>query len=94
VLNFDGQPAVERYNVRVFNNFFEQVVQTGTNSLIEPISGWEIQVSNTITTDTFFVRLESLAGTPISANIEVVFPQDCAQNVAVVRFAQTRPRGG
>ncbi|TVR21648.1 MAG: hypothetical protein EA396_07945 [Anaerolineaceae bacterium] len=90
VLNIDGTSSERRYIVRVFNDGFGQVVETGTNSFFDPLSGWEIQVSNIINDLTYFVRLESLGGTVISPDIQVTFPQDCNGNVAFVEFAQVR----
>jgi hypothetical protein len=90
VIGMDGQPLTTRFTVRVFNNNFEQLVETGTNSFYEPIAGWEIQVSNIVNMDTYFVRLETTTGIVLSDNIQVNFPQDCGSNVAYIRFVQTR----
>lgn len=94
VMQQDGQPVVEQYRIRVFSDTgdFEQIATTGSNTLLGDPSGWEIQVANILSTRTYFVRVESVGGTPISDNVRVTFPGDCAQNRAVVRFIQTRDR--
>jgi hypothetical protein len=90
VIGMDGLPTAQRYVVRVFNNNVNYAVQTGTNSFYDPVAGWEIQVSNIINADTYFVRLESLGGLVISADMQVSFPQDCNANVAFMTFRQLR----
>lgn len=94
VLRQDSQPVTEQYRIRVFSDTgdFENTALTGSNTLFGEISGWEVPVANVLNTRTYFVRVESLGGTPISDNIRVTFPGDCAQNRAVVRFIQTRDR--
>ncbi len=91
VIGIDGQPMTTPFNVRVWgNNFAEQLVQTGTNSFYEPIAGWEVQVSNMINMETYYVRLETTTGIALSEDIQIDFPQDCGSNVAFIRFVQTR----
>ncbi|HRF94679.1 MAG TPA: hypothetical protein PLZ51_05790, partial [Aggregatilineales bacterium] len=94
VLQQDGQPVVEQYVIRVFSDTgdFENVANTGSNTTFGEISGWEVPISNVLNTRSYFVRVESVGGTPISDNIRVTFPGDCAQNRAVLRFIQTRDR--
>ncbi|MFW5748406.1 MAG: hypothetical protein ACOCYT_02200 [Chloroflexota bacterium] len=94
VMQMNGQPVTQQFRVRVFNDSIEQITLTGTNSFYDGATGWEAQVSNVINAQTYFVRLETLAGTPISENIPVTFPQDCNANVAIVRFIQVRDFGG
>lgn len=91
VISLDGQPVTTPFYIRVFGDTFnEQLVQTGTNSFYEPIAGWEVQVSNIINMNTYFVRLETTTGVVLSDNISINFPQDCGSNVAYVRFVQLR----
>jgi hypothetical protein len=91
VIGIDGQPVTTPFNIRVWNNSsFNQYVQTGTNSFYEPIAGWEVQVSNIVNMETYYVRLETTTGVVLSENIQIDFPQDCGSNVAFIRFVQTR----
>jgi len=94
VLQQDGQPVTEQYRIRVFSDTgdFESIVNTGSNTTFGDLSGWEVPVANVLSARTYFVRVESVGGTPISDNIRVTFPGDCAKNRAVVRFIQTRDR--
>jgi hypothetical protein len=92
VFGIDGQTPLTGLQVHVFNSegtvdFF---VQTGSNTLYGA-SGWEQPVDNVINTRTYFVELLSPQGTVISDRIQVTFPGDCAQNLALVYFVQTRP---
>lgn len=95
VLGLNGGSTPERYRIHVYNqaSTFSIRVETGSNSFYDPTSGWEVKVSDFITSESYLVQLESLGGTPISAPVSVTFPQDCNANVAVVRFIQTRERG-
>ncbi len=66
------------------------VVMTGSNTLYGP-SGWEQFVAGQTNNETYFVELLSPQGTPISPTVQVTFPNNCAQNLALVNFVQTRP---
>lgn len=63
---------------------------SGTNTLYGP-SGWEVAVGTTIDAGTYFVELQSQAGTVVSPVVQVTFPSDCASNLAILNFQQTRP---
>lgn len=79
-----------RYQVRVFGNGFERVVQLGSNSLYGLTSGWEVQTDSLVNTNTYFVRLETVNGTEISEALQVPFFSDCTRNVAIIKFQQLR----
>lgn len=64
-------------------------VFTGTNSAYGA-SGFEVRVANAINRDVYFVQLESRNGVPVSEQVQVMFPGDCEQNVAIVNFEQVR----
>lgn len=93
VVDITGVSMTQQYRIKVFATGFERLTTTGSNSYYDATSGWEVQVSNQINAQTYYVRLETLAGTPISPDIQVTFPQDCAQNVAIITFAQVREFG-
>jgi hypothetical protein len=90
VAGFDGNPLTG-YRVHVFGPNLDQIVQTGSNTLYGQGSGWEVPVGNQIGVQTYFVELQSPQGTVISPRIQVDFPSDCARNLALVNFYQTRP---
>lgn len=90
VLDMNGAESTRQYQVRVFGEGFESVVGTGSNSLYGAFTGWEVPVSNQVQARTYYVRLETIAGTQISPDIPVTFPGDCNSNSAVVRFIQVR----
>jgi hypothetical protein len=64
-------------------------VFTGSNSAYGA-SGFEVRVANAITTETFYVQLESRSNIPVSPPVQVDFPGDCEQNVALINFEQVR----
>ena len=91
VFGLDGNP-LPGLQVHVFGSdtatdFF---VQAGSNTLYGP-AGWEQPVDTVINTRTYFVQLLSAQGTVVSDPIQVSFPGDCTQNLALVNFVQTRP---
>jgi hypothetical protein len=70
---------------------FEARVTSGSNT-IYGVSGWEVRTGNLLTGDSFRVELLSPGGTPISPQIIVTFTlNDCARNLALLNFKQTRP---
>lgn len=91
VTGLNGAPYPTQLVVRVYGGGLlqDQTSTTGTNSFYGP-SGFEVQVANTISTSTYFIQLESRAGTPVSDAIQVTFAGDCDRNVALVNFVQLR----
>lgn len=89
VFDLNGQPLAG-LQVHVFGDAVDFYVQSGSNTLYGP-AGWEQPVDTIINTKTYFVELLSAQGTVVSDRIQVTFPGDCAQNLAIVNFAQTRP---
>ena len=90
VVDFAGVP-LSGYIVHVFGPGVDSTTPTGSNSLYGQGSGWEISVGNQINTNTYFVELQTSQGTIVSPRIQVAFPSDCARNLALVNFYQTRP---
>lgn len=88
VFNNEGTP-LDGLKIHVFGTNFDRIVDSGTNSLYGP-GGWEIPVDNKISAQTYYVELMSPGGTVVSDRIPVTFPSDCARNVALVNFIQTR----
>ena len=88
VFNTEGTP-LNGLKVHVFGTNFDRTVDSGSNSLYGP-GGWEVPVDNKISGQTYFVELMSPGATVVSARIQVTFPSDCARNVALVNFIQTR----
>jgi hypothetical protein len=93
VFDLNGIEFNANFQVRVFNNTMDQVIPVGSNSFYGPISGWEVQVANTVNNDVYFVQLETVQGTDIAPRIQVQFTSDCSRNVALVDFQQTRSFG-
>ena len=88
VFNTEGTP-LNGLKIHVFGTNFDRTVDSGSNSLYGP-GGWEVPVDNKISAQTYYVELLSPGGTVVSARIQVTFPSDCARNVALVNFIQTR----
>lgn len=94
VVGLDGLEVTQSFQIRVFgHNGFEQITQTGSNTLYGGVSGWGVTVANAIAPTTYYVRLETTFNTPLSPDIQVTFPGDCNGNSAIVRIAQTQPFG-
>lgn len=91
VFGLDGNPLpglqVHVYGSDTAVDFY---IQAGSNTLYGP-AGWEQPVDTVINSRTYFVQLLSAQGTIVSEPIQVTFPGDCAQNLALVNFVQTRP---
>lgn len=88
---FDSNGSdLQGIRVHVFGNGIDAFAVSGSNTLYGP-SGWEIQLANTVSASTFIVELQTPTGTLVSPQIQVTFPADCARNVALVNFVQTRP---
>lgn len=66
------------------------VAASGSNSAYGP-GGWEVRVADTINANTYTVQLQKADGTVLSAPIQVTFPNDCDQNLVLIRFDQIRP---
>jgi hypothetical protein len=67
------------------------IVGTGSNTLYGAPSGWEVAVAGQTNNNTYFVELLTASGTSVSPAVQVTFPNNCAQNLALVNFEQTRP---
>jgi hypothetical protein len=81
---------VSGLQVHIFGGGIDRFVAVGSNSIYGLLSGWEQAVDNKINANIYFVELQTTAGTVVSPRVEVGFPADCSQNVALVRFIQTR----
>lgn len=90
VLDLNGVDLVGSYQIRVFNNSFDRTVLIGSNTLYGGASGWEIQTDSFITSNTYFVQVESTSQTQLSPRIQVTFTSNCTANLATIIFKQQR----
>ncbi|MBI5960484.1 MAG: hypothetical protein HY866_17210 [Chloroflexi bacterium] len=67
----------------------EQSTLSGTNMAYGP-SGWEIQVAALTNTERYYIDLW-IDNQQVSDTVQIVFPNSCQQNLAVVNFIRTRP---
>lgn len=65
------------------------VTLSGSSTVYGP-SGWEIVVDNKTNNNSYTVSLWS-GDIQVSPEVEVVFPNSCEQNLAMINFLQTRP---
>jgi hypothetical protein len=93
VLGIDGQESTTTYQIHVYGPGFDGVALTGSNSLFGQVSGWEIPIETRPEARTYFIKLESAFGTPLSQEFQLPFPGNCNANLALVRFIQTSPIG-
>ncbi len=84
-----GGVAINGIRVHVYGAGIDTYSTSGSNSLYGP-SGWEVPLANIVTTSVYFVELQSQGGTIISETVQVSFPGNCQQNLALVNFQQTR----
>jgi hypothetical protein len=89
VYDVNGNPLTN-IQVRVRGQNLDQRTISGANTLYGS-SGWEISVGTAASPAVFIIELYSPQGTPISPEITINFPGDCARNLALVNFQQTRP---
>jgi len=82
--------AINGLRVHVYGAGIDTYSTSGSNSLYGA-SGWEVPLANIVTTSVYFVELQSQGGTIISETVQVNFPGNCQQNLALVNFQQTRP---
>jgi hypothetical protein len=81
--------AINGIRVHVYGSGIDTFSTTGSNSLYGS-SGWEVPLANIVSTNVYFVELQSQGGTIISETVRVQFPGNCQQNLALVNFQQTR----
>lgn len=89
VFDLNDQPLTQ-IRIHVFGSGIDTYAVSGSNTLYG-ISGWEIPVSNAVSTNTYLVELQTSQGTIISPQVQVTFTGDCSRNLALVNFEQTRP---
>lgn len=88
VFDVNGQPLANM-RVHVFGNGVDLFTTSGTNTLYG-LSGWEVPLNTTVTSNSYIVELQTSEGTIVSPQITVTFVPDCTKNLALVNFAQTR----
>ncbi len=84
VFDVNGEP-LNGIRVQVLGQNFENFTVSGSNTFYGA-GGWEIALDTSV-----IVSLQTPAGTTISPQVTVAFPGDCARNLALVNFIQTRP---
>lgn len=89
VFDINDQPLTQ-IRVHVFGSGIDTYAVSGSNTLYG-ISGWEIPVSNVVTSANYLVELQTSQGTIISQQVPVSFIPDCGRNLALVNFKQLRP---
>jgi hypothetical protein len=62
---------------------------SGTNTFYGP-SGWEVPLDSKPNPGRYRIALYA-AGVQISPTVELVFPNNCQGNLALINFIQTRP---
>jgi hypothetical protein len=91
VVDLNGTHFTSQLQIHVFDGAGLDVVRpVGSNSLYGGPSGWEVKVADTINNGIYFVQLESTIGVQASQRLQIQFPSDCLQNVALLHFVQTR----
>lgn len=91
VLAVDGSAHTGSFEISVTGSglFEARTANSGTNSLYGP-GGYEIQLTNSINTQTYFVQLLTSSGTTVAEVVQVSFPGTCEGNSALITFQATR----
>jgi hypothetical protein len=89
VFDLNGAPLIQM-RVHVFGQGVDLYTASGSNTLYG-LSGWEVPLSTTLTSNSYIVELQSAQGTIISPQVTVTFVPDCSKNLGLVSFQQTRP---
>ena len=79
--------------IRVLSTDDEMTVIVGDNLGLDVSLNWAIELGDTLTTNVYFLRLETITGDILSPMARVVFDGTCDNNLAVVRFAQGQGLG-
>lgn len=92
VIDLEGNNFENQIQITVIGGGLpaEIFANNGSNTLYGT-GGFELQVANSINTQTYFVQLKTSLGTPISDVVQVPFSGACESNLAVLTFRQTRP---
>ena len=90
VFDLNGQPLLQ-IRVHVFGQGVDLYTASGSNTLYG-LSGWEVPLNSTLTGNSYIVELQSQQGTIISPQVTVTYEaNNCAKNLALINFEQTRP---
>jgi hypothetical protein len=89
VFDLNGAPLIQM-RVHVFGQGVDLYTASGSNTLYG-LSGWEVPLSTSLTSNSYIVELQSAQGTIISPQVTVTFVPDCSKNLSLVSFQQTRP---
>ena len=92
VLNLQDSPTGDNlYQVRLLSTAEDIVAVVGNNLDLGDTYNWAIEISDTISSDIYFLRLETLTGDALSPMARVIFNDACDGNLAVVNFKQVLP---
>ncbi|MGF1507231.1 MAG: hypothetical protein ACFB51_19200 [Anaerolineae bacterium] len=86
LLDADGDGVVGLI-IRVTGTGFEETTTTGTATAYGD-SGWDVEVDDEPTNETFSVQVEEEDGTPVSEVVEVEMINDCQENRAILVFRE------
>lgn len=92
ILDLNGNAYSSPLTIRVVGGGLPSAREatSGSNTLYGN-GGYEVQLANGINTQTYFVQVFTSLGTPVTEQIQVVFPGTCDGNLALLTFQQTRP---
>lgn len=91
VLDLQGNAYANQLSITVMGGGLPSEISAtnGTNSLYGA-GGYELQIANSINTQTYLVQVVTQFGTPVSDVIQVTFPGTCEGNLALLTFQQSR----
>jgi len=74
--------------IRVLSTDDELTVTVSDNLGLDASYNWAVELGDVLTTNVYFLRLETITGDILSPMARVVFDGTCDNNLAIVRFAQ------
>lgn len=88
VFDANNQPLLQ-VRVHVFGTGIDVFTTSGSNTLYG-LSGWEVPLGTSLTSNSYTVEVQSEQGTIISPPVSLFFTPDCSKNLALVSFQQIR----
>jgi hypothetical protein len=90
----DGAPLIG-LTIQVTGDNISTIRQTSGTNTNYGLSGWEVKLGDGISASRYRIQVYSSDGvTALSPPIELVFPNNCQQNLALINFVQVRDLEG
>ena len=85
-----SQIDIDTLQIRLLYGDTDRTVQVGDNLGLDESYDWAVQISDAVNKETYFLRLESLAGDALSPMVQVTFTESCTANLAIINLSQVQ----